>query len=538
MTPDDLTCTQCREHLPWYVTGTSSEGEWSAVERHLAGCADCRREAETWGTIATMLGDEESRIPPDTHAGDAWFALRNHLSARTVSPERGSETRQGHLVDPSTNFRGPLSIPAVVVAPPQARHPARRRALVATALLVVLSVALFGFFGEQLRHAKAPAVAASSTSTPAGCAAGTLDATIPPNTILQDISMTSPRDGWAVGWIEIITPQDSVVVKGAVLLHLQNCHWQRVDATSIPAAELVSVSMSSATDGWAVGSTADNKLLVLHYAGGDWQQVQLPGITYGFVDGFGTVVRMVSSTEGWMLIDGGKTHTDPYTSKYAYTLLHFRGSAWVPVPLTFDPAGALIFTDIAATTPDDCWIVGYSTGNVSGSDDFGVAHYHDGAWTTWTDSQLGISYPIFYSITMASPADVWISGDYGENGSTSLLLRYDGSQWRREQIAGLPEQDGISTIAAISPTELWAFSSTAQSSYTGPPPPVHAIVGHYQNGTWTLDTIPGDIGSVSAVSFLSASEGFAVAQVDSNTYPPLTELLHYVNGVWSVIPSR
>jgi len=170
-----------------------------------------------------------------------------------------------------------------------------------------------------------------------------------------------------------------------------------------------------------------------------------------------------------------------------------------------------------------------------------VAHYHDGAWTTWTDSQLGISYPIFYSITMASPADVWISGDYGENGSTSLLLRYDGSQWSRENITGLPEQDGISTIAAISPTELWAFSSTAHSSYFGPPPPVHALGGHYQNGTWTLDTLPGDIGSVSAVSFLSASEGYAVAQVDSNTNPPVpvkTELLHYVNGSWSVIPSQ
>jgi hypothetical protein len=178
---------------------------------------------------------------------------------------------------------------------------------------------------------------------------------------------------------------------------------------------------------------------------------------------------------------------------------------------------------------------------VSGGDAFDVAHYHDGAWTTWTDSQLGISYPIFYGVTMASPTDVWITGDYGENGTSSLLLRYDGSQWRRETIAGLPGQDGISTIAAISPTELWAFSSTAQSSYFGPPPPVHAIGGHYQNGTWTVDMIPGDIGSVRAVSFLSASEGYAVAEVESNTNPPLpvsTELLHYVNGSWSVIPSQ
>ena len=64
MTPDDLTCTQCREHLPWYVTGTSSEGEWSAVERHLAGCADCRDELAGLAGLPALL----SRVPADEAA--------------------------------------------------------------------------------------------------------------------------------------------------------------------------------------------------------------------------------------------------------------------------------------------------------------------------------------------------------------------------------------------------------------------------------------------------------------------------------------
>ena len=539
MMPHNLTCTECRARLPWYVAGSLAADERSALEQHLAGCVDCRREAATWEAIAAMLDDKDRRIAAERHAGDAWLDLRNRLPAQAPFPVGKSEREARRTLQRDPNAHDAVPPHISLVPSKQLRHPARYLALLVAALLIVLSVALFGVFGGQLRRGKATAVTA--TGTPASCPASALSATIPADAIIQDISMTSPRDGWAVGWIQMMTPQDNVVVKGAVLLHLQNCHWQRVDATSIPAAELASVSMTSATDGWAVGATADNKLLVLHYTGGDWQQVQLPGITYLGVDTFGTVVRMVSSTEGWMLIDGGGTHIDPYTKKYDEILLHFKGSAWVPVPLTFDPAGALILTDIAATTPDDCWIVGYSTVYVPGGDGFDVAHYHDGTWTTWTDSQLGISFPTFYSVTMASPTDVWISGNYGTNGATSLLLRYDGSQWRREKIASLSEQDGISTIAALSPTELWAFASTAQTSYFGPQPTVHAIGGHYQDGTWTLDTLPGDIGAVDAVSFLSASEGYAVAQVDSNTIPQVrssTELLHYVNGSWSVIPSQ
>ena len=86
----------------------------------------------------------------------------------------------------------------------QLRHTARYLALLVAALLIVLSVALFGVFGGQLRRGKAAAVTA--TSTPASCPASALSATIPADAIIQDISMTSPRDGWAVGWIPDYDP--------------------------------------------------------------------------------------------------------------------------------------------------------------------------------------------------------------------------------------------------------------------------------------------------------------------------------------------
>ena len=247
--PHNLTCTECLARLPWYVAGSLAADERSALEQHLASCVDCRREAATWEAITAMLDDKDRRISEERRAGDAWLDLRNRLPAQTPIPVRKYEHEPHRTLEVGLNAHGTGSPHAFRLSSKQLRHPARYLALLVAAVLIVLSVALFGVFGGQLRRGKAAAVTA--TSTPASCPTSALSATIPADAIIQDISMTSPRDGWAVGWIEIITPQDNVVVKGAVLLHLQNCHWQQVDATSIPAAELASVSMTS-TLSWGV----------------------------------------------------------------------------------------------------------------------------------------------------------------------------------------------------------------------------------------------------------------------------------------------
>ncbi len=547
MMPDDLTCSACRERLPWHVAGCLSLAEGSAVERHLAGCAACRRAAAAWGTIATTLADEDNRIPPDSHAADAWLALRDQLPSR--SPLTVSQRTKAGVVEYDTDSRALASQQATSVARPPQR-PSHRPALavLAAVLLVALSAALFGYFGVQLRHGHTPAVATSSTPTPSACPSSALGATIPPNALIQDISMSSPRDGWAVGWIQTITQQGAVVPTATLLLHFQNCQWQPVDV-GIPNAELLSVSMVSATDGWAVGTTSNAKPLALHYTDGQWLQVSLPATanTTGIVTGI--TVHMTSSGDGWMLIDGGKSHINPYTAKYAYTLLHFQNGSWISVPLTFDASGALIFTDIAALTPDDCWIVGYGTGTGTSSD-FAVAHYQNGMWTTWSGTQIGVQYPIMYAVSMTSPTDVWVAGSYAftdasGNGTAPLVLHYDGTNLTRENVGNYVNQQtnnhDLFRIAALSPNEVWAFPGSSFPFVPGLSSPwlngnsSSYQVAHYRNGVWTWTAIPDHIVTIGAVAFVSDSEGFAAADMQSGT-SVVPVMLHYINGAWSVIP--
>lgn len=554
MTPD-LTCSECRQRLPWYVAGHLSPDERPTVERHLADCASCRRELATWTAVTSALAESDDCIPPDTHAADAWLALRGRLPQR--SPVKPSQSREVHLVNYDADPRhsaSHLSSVGVPASQPSSRH-RPLSALLAAVLLVALSAALFGLFGAQLRHGKGPAIAgATSTPIPAPCAPSALHASLPANASISDISMTSPRGGWAVGRIGDQSLQDATPPK-TLILRFENCRWQPY-GNSISTATLSSVSMTSPTDGWAVGAYVKDtpisqtngttthfwigdKLLVLHYTNGHWQPADVPA---GDIV-IGAKVVMTSPDEGWMLVDNGKAHTDPYTSVYAYTLLHYLNGSWNPVPLAFDKSGTRILSDIASLAPGDCWIVGYGTGN---GDNFAVAHYQNGQWQTWTPKQVGADTASLYSLSLAGPDDVWVSGSYfyqdayGDHDGPFVSHFVDGT-WTRQHLPAAADQESaaltVSGITMLSPSEGWAFAPDNLPHANH----LQAEALHYANGQWRWVTLPAPITVVYGLIPFSPTQGFAVADTLANSPAEATQeghLLYYDNGTWSVIPTH
>ncbi|HET9111389.1 MAG TPA: zf-HC2 domain-containing protein [Ktedonobacterales bacterium] len=539
----ELTCLACRERLPEHVADHLAWDEREAVERHLAGCSACRREAALWSATAAALAAQDSRIPPDTRAEGGWLALRDLLPQRAMvtAQRRKADLMEFDVDSPTVDTR---RAGATVADPRPPRRTSRRPslALPAVVALVALLAALFGVFGAQLRRGTSSAVTGSGTPTPTACAPSALKATLPANAFISDISMTSPRDGWAVG--QIGSPQQANAPH-TLMMRFQNCQWQPYGDT-FPAAELFGVSMVSATDGWAVGATvqdftsaqangatthlwASDTLIALHYVDGQWRRVSLPEAPKAVE----ASVKVTPSGDGWILIDGGKSHTGPYTTKNAYTLLHYQGGVWTPTPLTFDTSGALILSRIAATSPNDCWIAGYGTAG----DTFAVAHYHQGAWTTWSGPQLGVTYPALYAVTLTSPDDVWIAGSYpykDANGDHTgpLALHYDGARWTRENIGDYGDQMGdhaIMALAAQSPTEVWAFPANFEvATYE---------IAHESGGAWKWVAVPPHTLSINAAVFVSDTEGFASAETPAPTGVQ-SVLLHYSNGAWSEIPAR
>jgi len=343
------------------------------------------------------------------------------------------------------------------------------------------------------------------------------------------------------------------------MFRFQDCHWMPVsDISGItgPATELFSVTMDSQTDGWAVGAyDKDNpyvqangttahewigiKLLVLHYFDGQWRPVDVPAGG----NALSAQVAMISADEGWMLVDGGKSHTDPYTPSYAYHLFHYLDGAWNPVPLTFDTSGTLEFSDVTAAAPGECWVVGVDG---TGRDHFAVAHYANGKWQTWSSEQVGAgAYGTLDHIALTGPDDAWVVGHsfypFAQSQNFGpFISRFTGTGWVKQDLPAALDQHGVDassmTITMVSPAEGWAFFPLDYPRSS--PPQAKAL--HYIDGHWQWVMLPYPIAVAYSLSPSSPTQGFAVVTLaDSGAGASFEgDLAYYDDGAWSVVPNR
>lgn len=176
-------------------------------------------------------------------------------------------------------------------------------------------------------------------------------------------------------------------------------------------------------------------------------------------------------------------------------------------------------TGIAMVSASDGWITGYNdyyTGSAF------LLHFQHGAWVRMP-FPLSLpspqhAYPT--GIVMRSANDGWITGYTGASstGGTDapFLLHFTGGAWREA-----PPPSGVNTITAlsmVSDTSGWALGAVN----TTVSPETHIL--RYENGQWTTDlVVPG---TVTSLSMDSGSDGWAAGGNLGAT------LLHYTGGSW------
>jgi Putative zinc-finger len=102
-----MSCGQARPRLAGYLDGALEGGEHAAVERHLAGCANCRGELDAYWKLSVALGRVEPVAPPED------LALRIRIA---VSHERAGGWRErvgSRLWLVFENLVRPLVVPAL-----------------------------------------------------------------------------------------------------------------------------------------------------------------------------------------------------------------------------------------------------------------------------------------------------------------------------------------------------------------------------------------------------------------------------------------
>jgi hypothetical protein len=516
--------------LPQYAAGTLPPETRQRIATHLETCAVCREALEEWRVIVSGLQHEMTGKPPDSASEQTWTTL--HAQLHSLSEDRRSSM---HDISSSADIELPAATPVVSSAP-------RRRwmsfvSVAAVAVIILVSVILFNVLGKARPsvggRGATPAPTASGCKTPS-------QATLPPDTFLQDMSFVSPDDGWAVG---SKSDDKGAVPLSGVIYHFQHCQWQPYPI-SLPQIFLHSVSMVSADEGWAAGGvnndvlptvSALKSIVVLHYRHGQWQRVTIPG-THALVIG---EVMMLSAQEGWLL---------GFDAQGNSALLHYANGVWSPagLPIAINQAVQDAVTPVG---PDDVW---FATGTALPTDgDFTsvLVHFHHGQVT-------GFALPndtSVRSLAFPKPDDGWLAGVVGNplagaGSQQPVLMHFDGTNWTNVSLpAFLPAQSAGQFDTYFTGMSL----ASAQEGFIigyhlddiDPIAPI--ILFHLHHGQWQIYPVPQSLVPVHAdsktVKMVSANEGWALIESPADIHvggkvyvTHRSEILHFLDGTWSI----
>jgi hypothetical protein len=275
------------------------------------------------------------------------------------------------------------------------------------------------------------------------------------------VAASSPEDAWAVGSGRYGS------IDGPLAEHWDGVRWTIVP-TPFRTGALTNVAANAPDDAWAVGWTYGKgrrvyrhhsypatESLLEHWDGHRWARVQVvwPRLFIGF-----EFVRGDGAGGGWVF---GGERTKAMARHHVPSrdvLLHWDGTAWKRVAV---PRG-YVFTDLAAVSPEDVWLVG---------DKIGVSRAVAMHWTgtRWRLYDLtppsGSDLIELKSVTAVNADDVRIvgladaaPGDGVLDGETwGVTFRWHAGQWTRRVLDN--DFASFDAVAARSAKEVWIVSN-------------------------------------------------------------------------------
>ncbi len=348
-------CARFADLVPLVGDDALDAANAALVRQHLRGCASCR-----------ALEDQYTRLDS---------TLRQRFGLATVQ-RRSSEEIMRYIADrapqPASNTARRVHLP-------------RRRILsgLAAAASILVALGITGLlFGSRLGFGPGAHLGPARYSFPTTKGS------------FASISMVSPTEGWALGQI-LKAPDGQRSLSEVTLYHLLNGAWTPV---YVPTSANFgdggvsgfngTISMDSATDGWAVAHNFNRFSVVLHYTNGAWTQVTAPDLW---------TVQALGPQSVWAitgLYDGRPTG-----------LAHYDGSAWtpqtLPVATTAQTGGVVAFHMLSDS---EGWALATPDGST-----YTMLHFAGGAWTVHSSFSAG-QFSDFSAFAMVSSSEGWALG--------------------------------------------------------------------------------------------------------------------------------
>ena len=237
-------------------------------------------------------------------------------------------------------------------------------------------------------------------------------------------------EAWAVGY----AGPSSTILRPQMIVE----HWVGPDprspwTISAPTApsgaysDLTSVSGSSATDVWAVGSSrigAAYKPLIEHYDGAGWRSIPGAQLPAGTLAGGLISVSAASKNDVWAV--GYRTGGTGYRT----LVEHFDGTRWSvqssPSPGTLEN----VLLGVTAAGPNNVWAVGYRKDDTV--DRALIEHYDGTKWTTVASPSAIGAFDVLRGVAVVpTTGEVWAVGftfDIASGGFRPITISTDPSR--------------------------------------------------------------------------------------------------------------
>jgi hypothetical protein len=269
----------------------------------------------------------------------------------------------------------------------------------------------------------------------------------------------------------------------------------------------------------------------------------------------------------------------------AQTLIeHWDGTNWSVVPSPNVGSEENVLQAVAAVSATDIWAVGRA-----GADPNTVTlteHWDGISWSIVPSPNPGPHQNRLWAVAAVGPNDVWAVGDSGISlePQLTLILHWNGSQWQPSASPnGPPPANGLSGIAVVSATDIWAvgltcciqgvdftltehWDGTSWSIIPSQPPAAldydlyavaalasdnvwavgvqriggHSLIMHWDGATWTQVPSPSPstvYNSLVAVTALAPNDIWAAGSAIDSNGEARTLVVHWDGTAWTQMPS-
>lgn len=209
---------------------------------------------------------------------------------------------------------------------------------------------------------------------------------------------------------------------GSVALQLKNGTWQYSVISAAPAnSDLLDLSVASASDIWAVGSSGSTVAAVaLHWNGSAWSSVP-PPVPAGASGVQLNRIEVIPGTTQFIAVG----YYVKASGFFPYAV-EWTGSAWQVMSTPTSPQGE--FLGVVARSASNAWAVGDANPAATNPQSL-IDHWNGKTWQRVSaPNRAGANFLL--SVDARTDNDIWAVGyTSGSNGFRTLAQHWNGLKW-------------------------------------------------------------------------------------------------------------